>query len=226
MPSATGNRMRGPREAGLDDRWRRQIGDVEYRARPVIVGHRLAEHGVGEPGNDPHRGIGLPGQQSDLEVQRVIVVYADDRLGVGDPGLGQADRRLHRHDACPGDVQLLDDPHRQCIVAANDGVAAHALRTLLRKSAAVRGEDGHMRSNPRIYVKACINGARTPDQHPNLPVTPDQLAAEALAAHQAGAKAVHMHPEDRRWRGLTCAGGRRRRGVRRYAMRCRDCHWG
>jgi uncharacterized protein (DUF849 family) len=50
--------------------------------------------------------------------------------------------------------------------------------------------------NPKIYVKACINGARTPDQHPNLPVTPDQLAAEAVAAHQAGAKAVHMHPKD------------------------------
>jgi len=49
--------------------------------------------------------------------------------------------------------------------------------------------------NPRIYVKACINGARTPDQHPNLPVTPEQLAAEAVAAHLAGAKAVHMHPK-------------------------------
>ena len=48
---------------------------------------------------------------------------------------------------------------------------------------------------PKIYVKACINGARTPDQHPNLPVTPEQLAAEALAAHRAGAKAVHMHPK-------------------------------
>jgi uncharacterized protein (DUF849 family) len=48
---------------------------------------------------------------------------------------------------------------------------------------------------PRIYVKACINGARTPDQHPNLPVTPEQLAAEAVAAHRAGAKAVHMHPK-------------------------------
>ena len=52
-----------------------------------------------------------------------------------------------------------------------------------------------MSISPKIYVKACINGARTPDQHPNLPVTPDQLAAEALAAHQAGAKAVHMHPK-------------------------------
>jgi uncharacterized protein (DUF849 family) len=48
---------------------------------------------------------------------------------------------------------------------------------------------------PKTYVKACINGARTPDQHPNLPVTPEQLAAEAVAVHQAGAKAVHMHPK-------------------------------
>jgi uncharacterized protein (DUF849 family) len=52
-----------------------------------------------------------------------------------------------------------------------------------------------MPTNPSIYVKACINGARTPDQHPNLPVRPDQLAAAALQAHQAGAQAVHMHPK-------------------------------
>ena len=48
---------------------------------------------------------------------------------------------------------------------------------------------------PKTYLKACINGARTPDEHPNLPVTPEQLAAEAVAAHGAGAKAVHMHPK-------------------------------
>ena len=47
----------------------------------------------------------------------------------------------------------------------------------------------------KIYVKACINGARTPDAHPSLPVTPEQLAAEALAVHRAGARAVHMHPK-------------------------------
>jgi uncharacterized protein (DUF849 family) len=52
-----------------------------------------------------------------------------------------------------------------------------------------------MPGNPKIYVKACINGARTPDQHPGLPITPEQLAEEAVAAHQAGAKAVHMHPK-------------------------------
>ncbi|WP_370330060.1 3-keto-5-aminohexanoate cleavage protein [Mycolicibacterium hippocampi] len=52
-----------------------------------------------------------------------------------------------------------------------------------------------MPRSPKIYVKACINGARTPDQHPALPVTPEQLAAEAVAAHAAGARAVHMHPK-------------------------------
>jgi uncharacterized protein (DUF849 family) len=49
---------------------------------------------------------------------------------------------------------------------------------------------------PRSYIKACINGARTPNEHPGLPVTPDQLAAEALAAHQAGARAVHLHSKN------------------------------
>lgn len=52
-----------------------------------------------------------------------------------------------------------------------------------------------MPTKPAIYVKACINGARTPDQHPNLPVTPDELATEARAVHLAGARAVHMHPK-------------------------------
>jgi uncharacterized protein (DUF849 family) len=59
----------------------------------------------------------------------------------------------------------------------------------------VKDEDRHMPTGLKIYVKACINGARTPDAHPNLAVSPAQLAAEAVAAHQAGAKAVHMHPK-------------------------------
>lgn len=52
-----------------------------------------------------------------------------------------------------------------------------------------------MPQHPRIYLKACINGVRTPDQHPDLPVTPEQLAAAATAAHRAGAQAVHLHPK-------------------------------
>jgi uncharacterized protein (DUF849 family) len=52
-----------------------------------------------------------------------------------------------------------------------------------------------MPTSTKTYVKACINGARTPESHPSLPVTPEQLAVAAVAAHGAGAKAVHMHPK-------------------------------
>ncbi|BBY64874.1 3-keto-5-aminohexanoate cleavage protein [Mycolicibacterium helvum] len=45
------------------------------------------------------------------------------------------------------------------------------------------------------YIKACINGARTPEAHPGLPVSPQQLADAAVAVHGAGAKAVHLHPK-------------------------------
>ena len=60
-----------------------------------------------------------------------------------------------------------------------------------------------MSRSPQIYLKACINGARTPDQHPNLPVTPAELAAEAVAAHRAGAMEVAvMEPVLRQQVGL------------------------
>jgi uncharacterized protein (DUF849 family) len=69
------------------------------------------------------------------------------------------------------------------------------LKNATSETVVVKGEDIQMATRPKIYVKACINGARTPETHPNLPVSPDQLAAAAVAAHQAGAKAVHMHPK-------------------------------
>lgn len=43
-------------------------------------------------------------------------------------------------------------------------------------------------------VQACLNGGRTRDEHPALPRTPDELAADALAVRRAGAFAVHLHP--------------------------------
>lgn len=52
-----------------------------------------------------------------------------------------------------------------------------------------------MPNSSRPYVKACINGARTPDQHPGLPVSPQQIADAAVAAHRCGAQAVHLHPK-------------------------------
>jgi uncharacterized protein (DUF849 family) len=48
-----------------------------------------------------------------------------------------------------------------------------------------------------MAVKACLNGERTRDDHPAVPVTPAELAADALAVRRAGAFAVHLHPRTR-----------------------------
>lgn len=44
-----------------------------------------------------------------------------------------------------------------------------------------------------MLLKACLNGARPPGSHPNLPFTPDAVAAAAVKAVAAGAGAVHVH---------------------------------
>lgn len=49
-----------------------------------------------------------------------------------------------------------------------------------------------------MAVKACLNGARTPQEHPAVPQSPAELAADALAVRAAGAFAVHVHPRDAR----------------------------
>jgi uncharacterized protein (DUF849 family) len=47
-------------------------------------------------------------------------------------------------------------------------------------------------------LKACLNGARRPAEHPRLPVTAAAIAEEAVRAVQAGAEALHVHPKDSR----------------------------
>jgi uncharacterized protein (DUF849 family) len=47
---------------------------------------------------------------------------------------------------------------------------------------------------PAVLIKACLNGARSPEDHPAVPVSPQQLAAEAQRAVAAGAGALHVHP--------------------------------
>lgn len=46
-------------------------------------------------------------------------------------------------------------------------------------------------------MKACLNGGRARGEHAALPLTPAELAADALAVKRAGAFAVHLHPRDR-----------------------------
>jgi uncharacterized protein (DUF849 family) len=46
-------------------------------------------------------------------------------------------------------------------------------------------------------IKACLNGARRPDEHPAVPTTAQELAVAAAGAVAAGAEALHVHPRDR-----------------------------
>lgn len=55
---------------------------------------------------------------------------------------------------------------------------------------------GGMRSYRGDVLKACLNGPRLPEEHPALPVTPEQLAADAVDAVRAGAAMVHAHIKD------------------------------
>jgi uncharacterized protein (DUF849 family) len=45
-------------------------------------------------------------------------------------------------------------------------------------------------------IACSLNGARSLDEHPALPVTPAQLAADARAAVAAGARSLHLHVRD------------------------------
>jgi uncharacterized protein (DUF849 family) len=48
-----------------------------------------------------------------------------------------------------------------------------------------------------MAVQACLNGGRTRAEHPAVPQSPTELAADAIAVRRAGAFAVHVHPRDR-----------------------------
>lgn len=49
---------------------------------------------------------------------------------------------------------------------------------------------------PTILTCAVTGNLTRPDQTPHLPVTPDQIAEQSLAAAEAGAAAVHIHVRD------------------------------
>jgi uncharacterized protein (DUF849 family) len=49
---------------------------------------------------------------------------------------------------------------------------------------------------PPPLLQAALNGSRTPAEHPSIPRTPAELAAEAWAAVAAGAAVVHVHAYD------------------------------
>ena len=44
------------------------------------------------------------------------------------------------------------------------------------------------------FLTACLNGGTSRAEHPAVPLTPAELAAEARAAAAGGARAIHVHP--------------------------------
>jgi uncharacterized protein (DUF849 family) len=48
-----------------------------------------------------------------------------------------------------------------------------------------------------MLLQAALNGPFTKDEHPAMPVTAAELAADARACVQAGAGAIHLHPRNR-----------------------------
>jgi uncharacterized protein (DUF849 family) len=45
-----------------------------------------------------------------------------------------------------------------------------------------------------MLIQACVNGSRPSVEHPRLPVTPEQIAREAVTLQRAGAACLHVHP--------------------------------
>lgn len=75
---------------------------------------------------------------------------------------------------------------------AVDPVTDPAAGTATDGGAEARGGAG----GGATWLKACLNGARRPGDHPALPLTPLELAQAAREARGAGADAVHVHPRD------------------------------
>ena len=54
-----------------------------------------------------------------------------------------------------------------------------------------------MAKGRKVVITCAVTGAiHTPSMSPHLPITPDQIVAESLAAAEAGAAVLHLHARD------------------------------
>lgn len=54
-----------------------------------------------------------------------------------------------------------------------------------------------MKRAEKVIITCAITGSiHTPSMSPHLPITPDQIASEAIAAAEAGAAMIHLHARD------------------------------
>ena len=54
-----------------------------------------------------------------------------------------------------------------------------------------------MAANRKVIITCAVTGAiHTPSMSPHLPITPDQITADAVGAAEAGAAIIHLHARD------------------------------
>src|SRR6478752_3348195 len=54
-----------------------------------------------------------------------------------------------------------------------------------------------MASPKKVIITCAVTGAiHTPSMSPHLPITPDEIVADALGAAEAGAAILHLHARD------------------------------
>lgn len=54
-----------------------------------------------------------------------------------------------------------------------------------------------MKKSDKVIITCAVTGSiHTPTMSPHLPITPDEIAAEAIAAAEAGAAMLHLHARD------------------------------
>ena len=54
-----------------------------------------------------------------------------------------------------------------------------------------------MARNDKVIISCAVTGSvHTPTMSPHLPITPDEIAAQAVAAAEAGAAIIHLHARD------------------------------
>ena len=54
----------------------------------------------------------------------------------------------------------------------------------------------------KVIITCAVTGSiHTPTMSPHLPITPDEIAADGVAAAEAGASILHLHARDPRTAG-------------------------
>ena len=124
--------VRVTRQNRLDEGWCRELGDVQDRAGAVNVGHRFAQHVVGQTCHHADSWAVLPCQQGDFEIHRVIGPSAHDGARAMYPGTVEIGGSVDLDDPRAGSPELLGDRLRQRVVTADDDFAMHDLPGLGR----------------------------------------------------------------------------------------------